>query len=153
MADNRINEASWDLVNSIHETNQTDANSLVAVQDRNMRFAQNIFLSGIEVPQNQVENTHNVMQEWGQQVQKQQEAYQRLASATVDIYMDFLRAPFSFYQQLMEATQTAARRGIAYAQNATQQTVDTAANTTQRGLEQAQKTTRQAQQPAQKASE
>lgn len=131
MADNRINEASWDLVNSIHETNQTVANSLVAVQDRNMRFAQNIFLSGIEVLQNQVENTRNVMQEWGQQAQKQQEAYQRLTSATVDIYIDFLRAPFTFYQQLMEVTQTAARRG----------------------LEQAQKATREAQQSAQKASE
>ena len=141
MADNRINEASWDLVNSIHETNQTVANSLVAVQDRNMRFAQNIFLSGIEVLQNQVENTHNVMQEWGQQVQKQQDAYQRLASATADIYMDFFRTPFSFYQQLMEATQTAARRGIEYAQSTTQR------------LEQAQKTTQQAQQSAQKASE
>jgi len=153
MADNRINAASWDLVNSFHEANQTVANTLVAVQDRNMRFAQSIFLSGVEVLENQIENTRNLTQEWGQQVQKQQEAYQKLAFATVDIYMDFFRAPLSFYQQFMDATQTAARRGIEYAQSTTRQSVDTAAQATQRGLEQAQRTTRQAQQAAQKAGE
>jgi paraquat-inducible protein B len=146
MADNRINEASWDLVNSFHETSQTVANTLVAVQDRNMRFAQSIFLSGVEVLENQIENTRNLTQEWEQQVQKQQEAYQKLAYATVDIYMNFLRAPLSFYQQFMDATQTATRRGIEFAQSTTRQSVDAAAQAAQR-------TTRQAQEAAQKAGE
>lgn len=146
MADNRINEASWDLVNSFHETSQTVANTLVAVQDRNMKFAQSIFLSGVEVLENQIENTRNLTQEWGQQVQKQQEAYQKLAYATVDIYMNFLRAPLSFYQQFMDATQTATRRGIEFAQSTTRQSVDAAAQAAQR-------TTRQAQEAAQKAGE
>jgi hypothetical protein len=36
MADNRLHDASWDLVNSVREANQTVANTLVTVLDRNL---------------------------------------------------------------------------------------------------------------------
>ena len=55
MADNRINEASWDLVNSLQETNQAVANSVVATQDHYLKFTQNLFLSGTEVLEKQIE--------------------------------------------------------------------------------------------------
>jgi hypothetical protein len=39
MADNRLHDASWDLVNSVREANQNVANTLVTVLDRNLKFA------------------------------------------------------------------------------------------------------------------
>jgi hypothetical protein len=149
MADNRINEASWNLVNSLRDTNQAVANSVVAVQDRYMKFTQSMFLNGSEVLENQTESARNLMQEWRQQVQKQQEAFQRLSYATLDISMNFLRTPFSFYQQVMSAAEAATRQGLEYTQQATRQTMDVAGSVMQRGLEQARKATMEGQETAQ----
>lgn len=131
MADNRINEASWDLVNSMRDTNQAVANSVVEVQDRYIKFGQNMFLNGTEVIDKQAESARNLMKEWQGQVQRQQEAFQRLTYATLDLYMNFLRTPFSFYQQVMKATEVATRQGLEYAQKATRQTMDVASSAMQ----------------------
>jgi hypothetical protein len=164
MADNKVHDASWDVVNSVRETNQALANSVVTTLDNNMKFAHSIFLNGLEVLENQTENTRNFTQEWSQQVQRQQEAYQKLASATLNIYMDFLRIPFTFYQQLVDTTGDVARRQLDYTQNAVREAIDTASSAARRttettstavqhGLDQAQKATRQAHQGSQKQGE
>ena len=53
MTDNKqfqqVHEASWDMVNSFRETSQTVADSLVAIQDHNLKFTQNIFLTWMEM--------------------------------------------------------------------------------------------------------
>jgi len=67
--------------------------------------------------------------------------------------MNFLRAPFSFYQQLLDVTETTTRRGLEYGQQATRQTMDVAESTAQRGLEQAHKAMQQRQQAVQKTGE
>jgi len=164
MADNRIHDASWDVVNSIRETNQTLANSAVAAVDRNMKFAQSVFSNWTEVLESQTEDMRHLMREWDQQVKRQQEAFQRLAYATMDVYLSFLRIPFSFYRQVIDTAEEATQRGLGYAQNvahqsidaatsAARQTTDTTGAVVQRGLDQAQKTTRQGQQAAQKQGE
>ncbi|HEX6555819.1 MAG TPA: hypothetical protein VF026_23875 [Ktedonobacteraceae bacterium] len=153
MADNRINQASWDLVNSLQDTNQAVANSVVATQEHYLKFTQSLFLSGTEVLENQIESTRNLTQEWGKQAQKQQEAVQRLAYATLDLYTNFLRTPFSFYQKMLDVTTNTALQGLENGQRATRQTIDTAENAAQRGLDQAQKAARQGHQAAQKSGE
>ena len=120
MADNRIQEASWDVVNSTHEINQTVANTAITGVDRSMRFAQNAFLGGIEVLERETDDLRNLTREWGQQVQKQQDAYQKLWSGTLDTYMNFLRTWFSFYQQAWGATRSTIDREVEFAQEAVQ---------------------------------
>jgi hypothetical protein len=142
MTDNRINEASWDLVNSLQQTNQAVANRVVATQDHYLKFTQSLFLSGKEVLENQIESTQNLTQEWGKQAQRQQKAVQRVAYATLDLYTNFLRTPFSFYQKMLDVTA-----------NTAQQTIDTAENAAKRGLDQTQKAVRQGSQAAQKSGE
>ena len=82
MIDNKqlqqVGEAAWDVVNSLRETNQAVTNRLVAFQDRNLKFAQSVFLNWTEFLENKTETTQNVMWEWGQQVQKPQDSFQRL---------------------------------------------------------------------------
>ncbi len=111
MADNKqlqqVHEASWDVVNSLRETSQTVADSLVSLQDHNLKFTQNIFLSWVDVLTQQAESTRRLQQQWGQQTRIQQEAFQRLTSTSSQIYMDFLLAPLAFSRKLVEATETA----------------------------------------------
>ena len=111
MADNKqfeqVRDASWDLVNSSREANQAVMDNLVNFQDRNARFTQNIFQTWMELLTQQTESMQHVQQQWAQQVRKQQDAYQKLASASMQIYMDFLLAPLSFSRQMVEATESA----------------------------------------------
>ena len=118
MADNRIQDASWDVVNSAHDINQAVANTAVNVLDRNMKFAQNTFLGGIEVLERETDDMRNLTREWGQQVRKQQEAYQKLWFGTLDTYMHFLNTWFSFYQQVWGANRAALDRELRFAQEA-----------------------------------
>ena len=132
MTDTRINEASWDIVDSLHDTNQAVADHFVAVQDRNLKFTQNLFLIGIEAMESQAKNDHHLMDQWVQQLPKQQEAFHRLMNATLDVYLNFLRVPFSYYQAVVNATGAVTQRSIQFAQHATQQTIEAAGTASQR---------------------
>jgi len=107
MADNKqlqqqVQEASWDVVDSLRETTQTVANSMVSIQDHNLKLTQNIFLSWTELFTQQMESMQHLQQQWEQQTRKQQDAFQKLASASMQVYMNFLFAPFSFSPQLVD---------------------------------------------------
>ncbi len=111
MAENQqlqqVQEATWGVVDSFRETNQAVVDSLVTLQDRNLRFAQNIFLSWTELLAHQTESVQHLQQQWGQQTRKQQDAFQRLMSTSMQIYMDFLLTPFSFSRRLIDETESA----------------------------------------------
>jgi hypothetical protein len=118
MTDNRLQDASWDVVNSVHDANQAVANTTVTVVDRNLKFAQSTFLGGIEVLERETDDLRNLTREWGQQVQKQQDAYQKLWFGTMDTYIHFLRTWSSFYQQLWGVTRSSIDREFQFAQEA-----------------------------------
>ncbi len=109
MTDNKrlkqVNEASWEVVDAIRETSQTVANSLVTIQDNNLKLAQNIFLSWMELFTGQVESIQHLQQQLGQQVRTQQGAFQKLASTSTQIYMDLLLAPFSFSRRMIDVAE------------------------------------------------
>ncbi len=111
MTDNKqfqqVQEATWDMVDSFREANRTIADSVMTMQDHNLRFAQNTFLSWMELLTHQTESVQHVQQQWGPQIQKQQGALQKLMPASGRIYLDLLRAPFSFSRQLVDATKSA----------------------------------------------
>jgi hypothetical protein len=116
MADNKLQDASWDLVNSVREANQAVATTTVTILDRNLKFAQSAFLSAIEVLEGETNDMSNLAQAWGQQIQRQQEAFQKLASGTMDTYMNFLRVWFSFSQQAWGVTRSTVDREFQVAQ-------------------------------------
>jgi len=110
MTDNKqlqqqVQEASWGVVDSLRESTQEVANGLVSLQDHNLRFAQNVFLSWTDLLRQQTESVQHLQQQWIEQTRKRQEAFQKLASASMQVYMDFLLAPFSFSRQLVDVTE------------------------------------------------
>jgi len=122
MTDNKqlqqVHEASWEVIDTIRETSQTVADSLVTIQDRNLKFAQNIFLSWMELLTGQTESMQHLQQQWGQQVRTQRDAFQKLASTSTQIYRDFLLAPFSFSHRLIDATEDEVQQEQASARKA-----------------------------------
>ena len=61
MAENRTSEAALNLARLIRETNQAVAQSTIAAQERNIRFAQSVFENGIEVLKGHAEGTRTLM--------------------------------------------------------------------------------------------
>lgn len=132
MTDTRINEASGKLVASLHETNQAVADHFVAVQDSNMKFAQNLLLLGTEVLESQTKNTRHLIDQWTQQLPRQQKAFQKVMNAMLDVYLDFLRIPFSYYQAVANTTEAVIERSTSFAQHETQKAIKTVATAAQR---------------------
>src|SRR6266516_4254818 len=129
---NKVNDAAWNLSTSVRESNQTIANSAVAAQERNVKFAQSFLQNGTELLKSHGESTRTLMQTLAEQSQKQQEAFQTLARETWDAYMGFFSSPFNYYQQTLETAESIAWQGVETAQKITRQ-----------GMEAAQKVTHQ----------
>ena len=77
-----------------------------------MKFAQSILQNGTDVLKAHAEGTRDLVQTLSEQSWKQQEAFQTLASGSFNTYVDFLTAPFSYYQETLDAATSAARRGV-----------------------------------------
>jgi len=103
----------------------------IQAQERNTQYAQSVFENGINVLKSQAEIAHKMMQDLGQQTQKQQEAFQSLMHESVNAYMDFFRMPFTYYQQALEAAETATRQSLESFQKATQQSLENIQHVTQ----------------------
>lgn len=101
---------------------QVSMESALAAQERNTKLAQSILEDGIEVLKSQVNVTRSLMQELGQQFQKQQDAFQTLAYESMEAYRDFVFAPLTFWQkatrQEIETIQKATRQAASMAEKA-----------------------------------
>src|SRR6266566_3301664 len=124
MAENTVTEAALHLVQSFREANQAVAAGIVTSQERNVKFAQSIFTSGVEILKSHVEGTQALVQKIEQQTQKQQEtfrrlvreleqqshqqqeAFQKLVQAAMEASKNLLYTPLSYYQQSIDATET-----------------------------------------------
>jgi hypothetical protein len=113
---NQVNEATRDLVKSFNETSQTLVNSFVTLQERNLRWAQNLWLNWVELLPLQAESVSSLTQQWGQQTQKQLKVSQQLASASLGLSLALLSAPLSFSWQKMDTATTATQREPEHAQ-------------------------------------
>ncbi len=125
MAEKQAHEIEQELVDSFRETSQAIAESIIATQQRNMKFAQSMFTSTMEVLKSNAEATRSLMQQWEQQTQKQQEAFQKLAQEMggtqwMENYKNLLRTGFSSYQQALDAAEKATQQGMENFEKATE---------------------------------
>ena len=104
-----VQEATSDEVNSSSETTQTVADSLITLQDYYLRFAQSLFQTWREMLTLQTQSMPRV-QTWQQSTRQQPEAFQRLTSSPLQLYRDFLLAPFTLSRKLVEASMTTTQR-------------------------------------------
>lgn len=117
MAEKKENEVAQNLVESFREINQALVQSIVAAQQRNMKFAQSTFTNAFEVLKSHAEATNGLMQQLEQLTQKQQEAFQKLIQGRgetrlMENYTDFLSNVFSSYLRALDGAEKATRQGI-----------------------------------------
>ena len=124
---------------------QAVVNSAITAQERNLRYAQSIVESEAELLKSHLNATRELWQKLAEQSQKQQEAFQSLLHESVDMYVNFLFTPFSYYRQAVDTAESMAWQGIETAQNITRQGFEATRSATRQGMEVAQKATRQGQ--------
>ncbi len=113
MPEKKVMEPTQGLVEVFSETAQIITKSVVAAQERNMRFVQSTFTNAVELLQSHIEATRVLMKD----LEKQQEAFQKLVPAWgggqwMEAYREMLRAPFSVYQQALGTVEKTAREGM-----------------------------------------
>jgi len=124
---------------------QAVVNSAITAQERNLRYAQSIVESEAELLKSHLNATRDLWQKLAEQSQKQQEAFQSLLHESVDMYVNFLFTPFSYYRQAVDTAESMAWQGIETAQQITRQGFEATRSATRQGMEVAQKATRQGQ--------
>jgi mevalonate kinase len=117
MAEKKAMEPTVYLVDSFREINQTVIESIVGVQERNLKLAQSMLTSAMEVMQSNIEATGKLMQDLEHLTKKQQEAFQELVpgwmgSQWMEPYLSFLRTPFSSYQEALGVMEKTTREGF-----------------------------------------
>src|SRR6185312_171888 len=93
MTTEEINEATLNLTKSWQETNKAVADNLVAAQERNLRFVQSVFESGVEFLKNQAEDSRTIMQEF-----VEQGALQTVADSAIAIQKHNLKYAQTVYE-------------------------------------------------------
>jgi hypothetical protein len=93
------------LVHSFLKANQALVESAVAVQERNLQFAQRLASDWLTTLQDHADNQQALMQAMEQLVQKQQEAFQKLVEQSVTSYFDSLTAGLAVFAPPLRLTE------------------------------------------------
>ncbi len=133
MSENIVSEATWNWTRSVNDASKALANSTVAAQERNMRYAQSVFENGLEVVKSHTQETRALTQTLVEQSQKQQEAFQTLAHEATEAYTGFISTMFSYYRQVYENAGAAVWQGVDAAQKVTREGMDVAQEAMRQG--------------------
>ena len=107
MTDKEKKETTARPIEAFNEATHTMAESLAAAQERNLKYAQNVFESTIALLKDHVESTRSLLEQWEQQAQKQP-----LVPGVAESYFSFFRAPLTAYQQVIEVVETASKQSL-----------------------------------------
>jgi len=107
MAEKKPEETTTEAVEAVRETVQAITKSVMAAQDRNVKFVQNTFTNSMELVKSHVEATRALMQE----LEEQQEALQKLMPG-MQTTLHLLSTPLSNYQKALEAVEKSTRQGL-----------------------------------------
>jgi hypothetical protein len=120
---------------ALSEANQALVESLSAAQERNLKYAQSVFESTLELLKSHMEGTRSLLEQWEQQAQQQPGV-----PRTSGTYLEFFRVPLSAYQQTLEVVETASRQSL----ESFQKTMESFQKVMEQGQEQWQEAARSA---------
>lgn len=106
----QVDEAAEKFAQAIADSYRAVAERGVSAQQLNAELTQSFFNGVIDSLRAQAEGSRDLARELTNQQQRQREATQDLAQASVGAYMEFLNSMFSYYQGSMEQTRRDIRR-------------------------------------------
>ena len=107
----KANKAAERLAESTRDSFGTVVDHAVALQERNVRFAQSLVDSSIKELRTQAESNQELTQELVARAEGQRDAFQTLFEESVDAYMDLAYAPFSYFRQGLRLVETGVNGG------------------------------------------
>jgi hypothetical protein len=105
----KANKAAERLAETTRDSFGTILDHTVALQERNVRFAQGVVDGSIKEFRHQVESNRAMTQELLERAENQRDAFQTLIKESVDAYMDLAYLPFSYYKEGLEAARKVVR--------------------------------------------
>ncbi len=138
------NNQDQHVIDALRNANQTLVENLMSAQERNLKYAQSMFASTIEVLKSNVSSTRTLLE-------KQQETFQKLSpvqasSSDLAAYSDLIRFPLNALQQMLDLLETTSEEGLA----SFQKTTESFEQVTQQGLKQWKEAANQMQHSVQK---
>ncbi len=105
----KANRAAERLARTTGDSYKVVIDHVVALQERNVRFAQGLVDASIKELRQLAESNRAMTQELVDRAEKQRDAFQTLFEESVDAYMDLAYAPFSYYKEGLEAAKKVVR--------------------------------------------
>ncbi len=102
----KTNGAMQQLAKTTGDSYKTVIDHTVALQERNVRFAQGIVDGMIEELRQQAESNRAIVGELVERAERQRDAFQTLVEESVDAYTDLFDAPFAYFRQGMELVES-----------------------------------------------
>jgi hypothetical protein len=102
----KANRAAEQLAKTTGDSYKTVIDHVVALQERNVRFAQGLVDGSIEELRYQAESNRGVVEELVDRADRQRGAFRTLVEESVDAYMDLLYTPFAYYRQGLRLVET-----------------------------------------------
>jgi hypothetical protein len=107
----KANKAAERLAKTTGDSYKTVIDHVVALQERNVRFAQGLVDGSIKELRYQAESNRGVVGELVDRAESQRDAFQTLVEESVDAYMDLAYAPFAYFRQGLRLVETEAVGG------------------------------------------
>jgi hypothetical protein len=95
----RINRTAERLAKTSADSYTMVIDHVVARQERNVRFAQEIFGGTVREIRHQAESNRALTRELVERAEMQRDAFRTLVGESVDAYTDLVYAPFAYYKQ------------------------------------------------------
>jgi hypothetical protein len=102
----KANRAAEQLAKTTGDSYKTVVDHAVALQERNVRFAQGLVDDSIKELRSQVESNRAMTQELVDRAEMQRDAFQTLLEESVDAYVDLLYTPFAYYRRGLEVAES-----------------------------------------------
>jgi hypothetical protein len=95
----RINETAGRLAKTSADSYKMVIDHVVARQERNVRFVQEMFGGAVGEVRHQAASNRALTQELVERAEMQREAFRTLVGESVDAYTDLVYAPLDYYRQ------------------------------------------------------
>jgi methyl-accepting chemotaxis protein len=105
----RANKAAERLAETTRDSFGTVVDHVVGLQERNVRFAQELVDGSIKELRHQAESNRAMTQELVERAERQRDAFRTLVEESVDAYTELAYAPLSYYKEGLEAARKAVR--------------------------------------------
>jgi hypothetical protein len=102
----KANRAAEQLAKTTGDSYKTVVDHAVALQERNVRFAQGLVDDSIKELRSQAESNRAMTQELVDRAERQRDAFQTLLEESVDAYVDLLYTPFAYFRRGLRVAET-----------------------------------------------